>query len=96
MSLTQSGIVTVGNQNGTTFAKEVTITFPQPFPTTPIVVANTLQQPNLPPIPDAFCVSIVEVNTQMAIARVYRVDVTPPQSGGWAQNLQLGWIAHSS
>ncbi|NER98931.1 MAG: hypothetical protein F6J86_34770, partial [Symploca sp. SIO1B1] len=53
MSNIQSGVVPVGNQNGTTFAKEVTIVFPQPFPKTPTVVANTLQQPGLPPIPDA-------------------------------------------
>ena len=96
MTLIQSGVVTVGNQNGTTFSKEVTILFPQPFPSTPTVVANTLQQPNLPPIPDAFTVSIVSVNPQQAVARVYRVDVAPPQMGGWAQNLQLGWIARSS
>ncbi|NET41016.1 hypothetical protein [Okeania sp. SIO2B3] len=95
MSITQSGVVTVGNQNGTTFSKEVTITFPQPFPTTPVVVANTLQQPNLPPIPDAFAVSIIEVNTKTAVARVYRVDIGPQPPGGWAQNLQLAWIAHS-
>ncbi|NET55317.1 MAG: hypothetical protein F6K47_03720 [Symploca sp. SIO2E6] len=95
MSIIQSGVVPVGNQNGTTFAKEVTILFPQPFPKTPTIVANTLQQSGLPPIPDAFAVSIVEVNTQQAVARIFRVDVTPPQAGGWGQDLQLGWIAHS-
>ena len=95
MSLVQSGVVKVGNQNGTTFFKEVTIIFPQPFPTTPVVVANTLQQPNLPPSSDSFTVSIVFVSPQQAVARVYRVDISPPQQGGWGQNLQLGWIAHS-
>ena len=94
MSNIQSGVVTVGNQIGTTFAKEVTINFPQPFPTTPTVVANTIQEPYLPPIPDCFAVSIVSVNPQQAVARVFRVDIAPPQPGGWSQNLQLGWIAH--
>ncbi len=95
MSITQSGVVTVGNQNGTTFAKEVTINFPQPFSTMPTVVANTLQQPGLPPVPDTYCVHIVSVSPQQAVARVYRVDKAPPQEGGWGQNLQLGWIAHT-
>ena len=96
MSVIQSGVVTVGIQNETTFSKEVTITFPQVFSRIPTVVANTLQEPNLPPIPDAFTVSIVSVDTQRAVARVFRVDIGPELPGGWQQNLQLGWIAHSS
>ncbi len=95
MSITQSGVVPVGNQVGTTFAKDVTILFPQPFPKTPTVVANALCQAGLPPIPDSFSVTIVSVSPQQAVARVYRVDIAPPQPGGWGQDLQLSWMAHS-
>lgn len=90
----QSGTVRVGSQNATTFSKEVQIYFPQSFPTFPTVVVTPLQQPGLPPIPDSFSATVVDITPQGAVVRIHRVDVAPPETGGWAQDLQLGWIAN--
>jgi hypothetical protein len=87
----QAGRTVVGNSS--TQVKQVAITFPQPFPTIPVVVANTVQtDPNYPPgsIKDTFAVSITGVTTTAFKANIYRVDAGP---NGWGQNLSLGWAA---
>lgn len=87
----QAGRTVVGNS--TNQVKQVAITFPQPFSTVPIVVANTVQtDPNYPPgsIRDTFAVSITGVTTIAFRANIFRVDAGP---GGWGQNLSLGWAA---
>lgn len=67
-----------------------------------VVTANTLQGLDYPvatkPIPDTFAVSVTGLTSDDGgnvigfTANVYRVD-NLPAVGGWAQDLQLGWIA---
>ena len=84
-----AGVELVGSSSNQQTA--VKVAFPSSFSNTPVVVANTLQDPSFPPgsIPDTFAVSIIAVTTEAFAAWVWRVDST----GGWGQNLQLGWIA---
>lgn len=87
----QAGRTVVGNSSNQ--LKQVTIAFPQAFPTPPVVVANTVQtDPSYPPasIRDTFAVSITGVTTAGFQANIFRVDSGP---GGWGQNLSLGWAA---
>jgi H-type lectin domain len=87
----QAATVSVGNS--TTTLKKITVTFPQPFATVPVVVANTQQtDPSYPPgsIPDTFAVSITGVSKTGFTANIYRVDTTTP---GWGQKLSLGYAA---
>jgi hypothetical protein len=87
----QAGVRLVGNS--TTQLAKVTVPFPQPFSTVPVVVANTVQtDPAYPPgsIGDTFAVSITGVTTTNFTANIFRVDAGP---GGWGQKLSLGWAA---
>jgi hypothetical protein len=86
----QAATVSVGNS--TTTLKKITVTFPQPFATVPVVVANTLQtDPTYPPgsIPDTYAVSITGVSLAQFTANIYRVDA----AHGWGQKLSLGYHA---
>ena len=90
----QAGTFTVGSSN--TDLHTVSVTFSQPFAAAPVVIANTLQDPNYPvgPLTDTFAVSITKTSATGFSANIYRVDAHPAQPGtGWGQNLQLGYLA---
>lgn len=87
-----AGLFDVGPQQVATSRYVANVPFGSTFPSPPVVVATTLQGTNFPPpISDTFAVSIQSVSTTGFSASIYRVDV--PNGGGWAQNLQLGWMA---
>jgi len=89
----QSGIAPVGNSP--TNLKRITVKFPVPFSSPPVVTANTLQGTDFPgDIPDTFAVSVKSVTNANAVIQVFRIDRKPTEFG-WAQNLRLGWIAVS-
>lgn len=86
----QTGTMDVGPQDGR--QTEVTVSFSTPFAEPPVVVANALQDESTnTPIQDSFTVSIVSVSRNQFVARIYRVD----EDDGWAQKLDLNWIAIS-
>ncbi len=91
MAQTQSGITDVGKSAEK--SKRVTVTFGTAFTKAPVLVANTLQDPNypIPDLTDTFAVSVRKTTTTEADIQVYRVD--RPDVDGWDQDLQLGWIA---
>ena len=87
----QSGVVNVGSSGAA--LKRFTVSFPKAFTEIPVFIGNSLQGTNFPgDINDTFAVSVKTVSTTQAVVQVYRVDA----SSGWAQNLQLGWVAISS
>ena len=96
----QSGRYTVGqnNQNNNNLVT-VSITFPSPFKATPVVTANTINDPNWGSIADTFAVTVFAVTAAGFSANIYRVDnilnVVKGDGQGWDQNLQLGWIAQT-
>lgn len=87
----QAGIAVIGSSS--TNPKKITVTFPQPFATAPVVVANTLQAADYPAggIDDTFAVSITSATATKFTANILRVD--RPGPGGWGQNLRLGYAA---
>jgi hypothetical protein len=112
----QAGVATIGPNKAKIFpngfvevdqvvpplGSEITIEFPQQFTCPPVVVANTLQDPDFPNARDVFAVSIRNITTQFFTINVRRVDtndssVAPrPPVYTWDQNLQLSWIAIGS
>lgn len=90
----EAGRTLVGSSNAN--LKKVVIPFTEPFPTPPVVVANTLQtDPIYPPasIPDTFAVSITGVTNTQFQANIVRVDNV--NANGWGQKLSLGWMAET-
>jgi len=84
----QSGIAEVGGSGE--LSCTATVTFPEAFPETPVVVANALRGRGYPGLfDDTFAVSVRTVSTAAATFRVRRLD------GGshWSQNLELCWLA---
>lgn len=89
----QFGTATIGSQGGATSSKDLNISFPTPFSSTPTVVVTPIMDlANFPGATDAFASSVFQVTPTGFTARVYRVDVP---GIGWGQNLLLGWVADS-
>jgi hypothetical protein len=83
MNRVQSGTATVGA--GTGF-KTITVNFPTSFGATPKVMVTVKGED----YNDTFAVTTRAVNTANFKVNVYRVDSL---GGGWAQNLQVDWLA---
>ncbi|MCP4663298.1 MAG: hypothetical protein GY856_48515 [bacterium] len=84
------GVATVVGSSSSGGYKSITVTFPEAFATSPVVVATALQDPDYsnPNIPDTFAVSVKSLSATQVVLHIQRLDGT-----SWAQNLKLGWIA---
>lgn len=80
----QAGTATVGSGAGG--VKTVTVTFPTAFTATPAVLV-TARSGNYN---DTFVVTTRSISPAQFQVNVYRVDIA---GGGWAQSLQLDWLA---
>ncbi|MEA2894192.1 MAG: hypothetical protein QOI05_4985 [Bradyrhizobium sp.] len=95
-----SAIATLGNSSkgtpvaeaGTKGTIRFTVKFAAPFATVPVVLATPLQGTNFAPdsIADTFAITVVSVTKQGFTVNVNRVDAL---NGGWAQDLQLQYMA---
>ncbi|MEC7159454.1 MAG: hypothetical protein VXW24_04080, partial [Bacteroidota bacterium] len=95
----QGGTAAVGSSGGANF-KEVTITFPTPFSTTPTIVGTVVYN-NLG-IGDMFIATLKGYNNAQCVFRIERIDnayvngagsTNPLQSTSWGADLKLNWMA---
>ena len=95
----QGGTAAVGSSGGANF-KEVTITFPTPFSTTPTIVGTVVYN-NLG-IGDMFIATLKGYNNAQCVFRIERIDnayvngagsTHPLQSTSWGADLKLNWMA---
>ena len=95
----QGGTAAVGSSGGANF-KEVTITFPTPFSTTPTIVGTVVYN-NLG-IGDMFIATLKGYNNAQCVFRIERIDNAyvngagsgnPLQSTSWGADLKLNWMA---
>lgn len=85
VSKMQIGQATVGT--GTAGVKQVTITFPTAFTTTPMVIVTPQ---GVGGVTETFVATVAQVSTTQCIINIYRTDVA---GGAWTQNLLLNWYA---
>ena len=95
----QGGTTAVGSSGGANF-KEVTITFPTPFSTTPTIVGTVVY--NDLGINDMFIATLKGYNNAQCVFRIERIDNAyvngagsgnPLQSTSWGADLKLNWMA---
>ena len=95
----QGGTAAVGSSGGANF-KEVTITFPTPFSTTPTIVGTVVY--NDLGIGDMFIATLKGYNNAQCVFRIERIDNAyvngagsgnPLQSTSWGADLKLNWMA---
>ena len=95
----QGGTAAVGSSGGANF-KEVTITFPTPFSTTPTIVGTVVY--NHLGIGDMFIATLKGYNNAQCVFRIERIDNAyvngagsgnPLQSTSWGADLKLNWMA---
>jgi len=87
----ESGTTLVGSSSSR--RKDVTVDWSNNFILEPSFVAIAEFQENRNPAwQDAFSVTILEKDTDLALVRVQREDA----EGGWGQELRLSWIAVST
>ncbi|HEY0016534.1 MAG TPA: hypothetical protein VGC13_09460 [Longimicrobium sp.] len=94
----QSGSYPVGSSSNNFVT--INIPFDPPLQLIPFVTANAVLDPAWPNIPDTFAVSVFNVSKTGFSVNIYRVDnlinvIKGGDPEGWAQNLQLGWIAYA-
>ncbi len=84
------GVANVGSSSSTVGYKSITVTFPEAFATSPVVVATVLQDPEFsnPDIPDTFAVSVKSLSATQVVFHIQRLD-----GAAWSQSLKLGWVA---
>ena len=95
----QGGTTAVGSSGGMNF-KEVMITFPTPFSTTPTIVGTVVY--NDLGIGDMFIATLKGYNNAQCVFRIERIDNAyvngagsgnPLQSTSWGADLKLNWMA---
>lgn len=88
----QSGTAQIGSS--TENLLQATVDFPQAFSNVPVILATPLQGTDYTEsITDTFAVTVTSVTTTSFEVNVFRVDTIGSGTNGWAQNLQLSWLA---
>jgi len=93
----QGGTFVLGYDNGPNDSNdaigfaEITITFPNPFPSVPVLILTPSAQDGTD-FDDSFSVTTKNVTTTGATLNVYRLDATEV----WGQQLELDWFGFSN